>query len=130
MTEPTALHAVLDTDDPGDRIDIPTRMRLRRAGSDPTALAAALVEDALAWFRCDPTELVIDLADLRYSRLADGGDWLEVEGWATSVRDLKAAAAAEAVRTRIYSRAREDLAADEAWRKATGPRRHTIPEAL
>lgn len=127
MTEPTALHAVLDTDDPGDRIDIFTRIRLRAAGSDMPALAARLADDALAWFRCDPTEILIDLADVRFSRLADGAQWIEVEGWATSVRDLKAAAAAEAVRTRIYSRAR---AADDAWQKATGPRRHTIPGAL
>lgn len=129
MTDrPTALHAQID-DDPGARVDIPTRLVLRYAGSDRAAIADKLVDQATAWFRCDPFDLVtVDLSPARYSRLADGSDWVEGEATFTTRHELKAAADTEALRTRIYSLAREDLVAAEAYNRARGPHRHTLPE--
>lgn len=125
---PTALHAQLDDVDPADRVDIPTRLVLRYAGSDRAAIADKLVGEAAEWFQCDPFDLVtVDLSPVRYSRLATGAMWVEGEATFTTRHELRAAAAAEAVRTRTYSVAREDLVAAEAYDRARGPRRHTVP---
>lgn len=103
---PTALHARIDDDDPGARVDIPTRLVLRYAGSDRAAIADKLVDQAAEWFRCDPSELLtVDLSPVRYSRLADGALWVEGEATFTTRTELKAAADADAIRTVYYGQA-------------------------
>lgn len=89
MNRPTALHAQLDDDAPEDRVDIPTRLTLRHAGTDRAAIADKFVTEAAAWFHCDPLELVaVDLAPVRFSRLATGADWVEVEATFTTRHEI------------------------------------------
>lgn len=101
----TATYVILDEDDPADRIDIPTRLHLRRAGRDQALIVAKLVEDALAWFRCDPHELVFDIARARGQNTSDGA-WFDVEATVTTVHDLEAHAATEVLAGHIYRDAR------------------------
>lgn len=110
MNRPTALHAQLDDDAPDGRVDIPTRLVLRYAGSDRAAIADKLVGEATEWFQCDPFDLVtVDLSPVRYSRLATGARWVEGEATFTTRDELEAAALAEATRGRLYAEARVDL---------------------
>lgn len=116
--QPTALHAVL-SDDPGDRVDIPTRLVLRHAGSDRAVIADKFVTEATAWFQCDPFDLVaIDLAPVRYSKLSTGADWVEVEATFTTRAEINRAVGLEhapdpaALLARIEADARARIASD------------------
>lgn len=101
----TATYVILDEDDPADRIDIPTRLLMRRSGRDQAAIAAQLVNAAVTWFKCDPHELVFDIVNVRHERSSDG-PWLDVEARVTSIRDLETHAASEALAGQIYRDAR------------------------
>lgn len=107
----TATYVVLDEDDPTDRVDIPTRLHLRRSGRDQAFIAARLVEDALAWFKCDPALLVFDIARVRYQNTSDG-PWCDVEATVTTTRELEAHAATEARVGQLYRDARNEYRPD------------------
>lgn len=108
----TATYVILDEDDPADRIDIPTRIEIRRAGRDQALIAAKLIEDAVAWFKCDPHELVfLDIPRVRLTITSDG-PWCDVEARITTVHDLEAHAATEALAGRIYRDARNQYRPD------------------
>lgn len=106
MTTPPAIRAVDDDGDP--LLEVPARLKWRRSGRDVAELAHKLVADAVAVFRCDPFDLVVEqMADVRYYA-ADDGEWLELEVVVTTRHELAAAAANEATRGRLYRIARED----------------------
>ncbi len=106
-----ATYIVLDEDDPADRIDIPTRLLMRRSGRDRAAIFARLFEDAVAWFRCDPHELVFDIVNVRHERSSDR-PWLDVEARVTATHELEAHAATEARAGHIYRDARNQYRPD------------------